>query len=100
MGKLLFGVIGFLIGAVVGGSAVLSLGGGAMVGAGAGAGLVTGVCSVVQAATETGALTPEEADAVVARAAANLSGAPQEGTPVAGTAAECEAAMARLMDGD
>ncbi|TCO71556.1 hypothetical protein [Rhodovulum euryhalinum] len=96
MGKILIGlVIGLLLGGV---GAFLTLGVGA--GVGVATGLSTGICATVKAAGDLGIMTPEQVDEVLTRAAQSVSGAVDlpEGEPMVGSAAECEAFMARLKD--
>jgi hypothetical protein len=98
MGRILFGIIGLVVGAIGGtlfGGALL---GGSAAGIGIATGMTSGVCSVVMAATEEGLLTPEEVDQVMARAAADLGGA-VDATPEATTIAQCEVYMQDLMNG-
>lgn len=98
MGKLLIAVIALVVGAVGGAFLGSSLLGGAMMGAGVGAGLSAGICSTVKAAQEEGLLTAEQVDQVMGRAAKDVaawSGGAELGS-VAGSAAACNAALARL----
>ncbi|WP_343115855.1 hypothetical protein [Ostreiculturibacter nitratireducens] len=97
MGKFLPAIVALVVGIVIGGYGALSLGGGAMMGAGAATGLVTGMCSVVEAAEQTALLTPEQIDQVLARAAENMSsGELPEGAEIAGSSEQCAEALAKL----
>lgn len=72
MGKLILGlIVGLILGGV--GATILGSGvaGGAM-GAGVATGLSAGICSVVEAAEQSGLLTPEEIGEVLTRAADNM----------------------------
>lgn len=94
MGKLL---IGLVIGLVIGiGGGFLMLGSG--MGVGAGTGLMTGVCSVVQAAQDEEIMTPEQADQVLAAVPGVLGSAMPEGAEIAGGAADCATFMDRIKE--
>lgn len=98
MGKLLIAVVALVVGAIGGAFFGSSLLGGAMMGAGVGTGLSAGICSTVKAAQEEGLLTAAQVDQVMSRAAKDLaawSGEAEPG-PVAGSAAACDDALARL----
>lgn len=91
MGKLL---IGLIIGLVAGAAGALMFGGGAMMGAGAAVGISTGICSVVEAANQSGLLMPEQIDSLLSTAAANLSDQPGvESGQIAGSADRCTQIM-------
>jgi hypothetical protein len=91
MGKV---IIGLVLGLVIGAVGALVFGGGAMMGVGAGTGLVTGICSVVEAAQQSGLLTPDQINQVLAKAAENMSGHPlAAGTEIADSGAQCEQVM-------
>lgn len=93
-------LIGLVVGAVIGAFGAMTLGGGAMMGAGAAAGLSTGICSVVEATRQSGLLTAEQIDQVLAKAAENMSGQPlPEGTAIAGSVAQCEQVMKDMRAG-
>jgi len=83
--------IGF-VGGVLGGSI---LGGGAMAGVGAAAGLETGVCSTVKAAQDLGLLTPEDVDAVLAKAAQNAGAKISPAQASVGSAEACNEFIAK-----
>ncbi len=100
MGKVLIGVIGLVVGlgagAIFGGSVI----GGTAAGVGIATGLGTGVCVTMRAAQDEELLTPEQVDQVLNRAAASLAGAAgtePEGQAY-GSAAECDAFLARLRE--
>jgi hypothetical protein len=98
MGKVGTAVLALVIGLIAGGIGGTTLAGGAMAGAGAATGLTTGICATVQAAQEIGALTPEQVDQVLNRAAQNLAakaGAGQSGKVVS-SAAACREFMANF----
>lgn len=91
MGKVL---IGLIIGLVVGAAGALMFGGGAMMGVGAAAGLSTGICSIVEAASQSGVLTPEQIDELLSAASANLSDQPGvESGQIAGSVEQCTQVM-------
>ncbi|MBF9058464.1 hypothetical protein HKCCSP123_04645 [Rhodobacterales bacterium HKCCSP123] len=97
MGRILFGLVGLILGLVGGtmfGGALL---GGSAAGIGIATGMTAGVCTTVMAATEEGLLTAEQVEQVMARAAADL-GAATEATPEASTVAQCEEFMENLMN--
>jgi hypothetical protein len=97
MGKLFIGllalVVGFVGGAVIGGSLLA----GAGTGAGIATGLSAGICSTVLAATAEGLLTEEEVEQVLARAAADLGGTVDAET-LTGTTDRCDEVMQELME--
>lgn len=100
MGKLAYGIGGLVVGLITGGYGALNLGGGAMMGAGAAVGLETGICMVVEAAEQSGLLSAEQIDEILARAAENASGAElPEGSDLAETAAQCGDFLARMRAG-
>lgn len=100
MGRLLLAVIALVVGIVIGAVGALSLGGGAMMGVGAATGLTTGICMAVEAADQSGLLTPEQMDEVLKRAAENASGTSQADTSgVAGSAEQCAEVLAKLRAG-
>ena len=93
-------LIGLVIGVVIGAAGAMTLGGGAMMGVGAGTGLTVGICSVVEGARQSGLLTAEQIDQVLAKAAESLSGAPlPAGTQPVGSAAQCEQVMKDMRAG-
>jgi len=102
MGKTLIGIVALVVGLIVGGlgGAVLGVGSGA--GVGIATGLSAGACGIVRAAQAEGFLTDEQADQVFNRALADLralapdaeAGAEQ----IVGSAADCEAVLARLRE--
>lgn len=100
MGKAIIGVIclvvGLVVGAVFGGSLV---GGGAM-GVGIATGLSAGVCTTVKAAQEEGIMTAEQVDQVLTRATADMAAMSGETSTdaIVGSAAECDAVLARLRE--
>jgi hypothetical protein len=90
--KVLIGlVVGLIIGAV-GGFFVL----GAGTGAGVAVGLSSGICSTVRAAQDLGLMTAEQVDEVLAQATRNFGGEVPEGQTLVGSAAECDAFLAKL----
>ncbi|AHM02888.1 hypothetical protein roselon_00443 [Roseibacterium elongatum DSM 19469] len=96
MGRILFGIIGLILGLIGGalfGGAIL---GGSAAGIGIATGMTTGVCATVIAASEEGLLTDEQVEQVMARAATDLGGT-MDATPEATTVAQCEAFMQELM---
>lgn len=100
MGKLIVGlIVGLVAGA--GGATVLGSGvlGGAL-GTGIAAGLSTGICSVVEAADQSGLLTAEQIDQVLATAARNMQAMSGENVPRSADAAsslvECRQFMSDL----
>lgn len=98
MGRVLFGIIGLVVGLVGGalfGGAIL---GGSAAGVGIATGMTAGVCTTVIAATEEGLLTPEQVEQVMARAAADL-GSTMEAAPEATTVAQCETFLQNLVSG-
>jgi hypothetical protein len=103
MGKLILGLIaGLVIGGI--GATILGSGvaGGAM-GVGVATGLSAGICSVVEAAEQSGLLTPEEIGEILTRAAQNmqsLSGETLSGAAdAAGTVEDCRGFMENLRAG-
>ena len=98
MGRILFGIIGLVIGGIGGtvfGGALL---GGSAAGVGIATGMTAGVCTTVIAATEEGLLSAEQVEQVLARAATDLGGT-MDAAPEATTVAQCEAFMENLMSG-
>jgi uncharacterized membrane protein YccC len=98
MGRILFGIIGLILGLVGGalfGGAIL---GGSAAGVGIATGMTAGVCTTVTAATEEGLLTEDQVEQVMARAAADLGGT-MDAAPEATTVAQCEEFMQNLMSG-
>ncbi|SNT41058.1 hypothetical protein [Tropicimonas sediminicola] len=98
MGKVLIGVIGLVVGLVGGAMFGGAMIGGTAAGVGIATGLSAGVCSTIGAAEAEGLLTPEQADQVLTRAAADmaqLSGVEAPGE-IVGSTAECEGLMERL----
>jgi hypothetical protein len=100
MGKF---VIGALLGLVIGlaGGAFIGFSGGTGVGAGVGiaTGFTAGACGVVRVAQEEGLLTEEQVDQVFNRGLemlAEMNPDAPASEPVADSAAECDAALARL----
>lgn len=100
MGKVLIAVIFLVIGVIAG-----VMGSSLMVGTAAGVGIATGftagACGVVRAARDEGLLSEEQVDQVFNRGIANLRELvpdTAEAEPVAGSAAECDAALARLRE--
>jgi len=97
MGRL---VIGVLFGLVLGFGGALFIGsgvvGGAM-GTGIATGLSAGICSVVEAANQSGLLTPDQIEQILTRAAENMQTISGEKLPettgVAGSVGECQAFM-------
>lgn len=62
-----------------------------MAGLGAATGIATGICSTVRAAQELEFLTPEQVDAVLARAAKDAGGdASEESQTAMGSAKACD----------
>lgn len=99
MGKLLIAILALVLGAVIGGIAMLSIGGGAMAGIGIATGLSAGICSTVQAAEDEGLLSAAQVDQVLNRAAselASLSGSDFEGQEIVGSATQCVSVMDKL----
>ncbi len=93
-------LIGLVLGAVIGVVGAMTLGGGAMMGVGAATGLSMGICSVVEAAQQSGLLTAEQIDQMLAKAAENMSGQPlATDTATAGSVAQCEQVMRDLRAG-
>lgn len=97
MGKV---VIGLVLGLAAGIGAMLYIGSTAVgigTGAGAAMGISAGLCAMVEAANQSGVLTPEQLDTLIAQASGALAGsdaAPQ--TEVAGSVAQCETVMSDL----
>jgi hypothetical protein len=100
MGKVLIALAALGVGAVAGAVLGTALLGGAMTGAGVAVGLSAGICSTVKAAQEEGLMTPEQVDQVMNRAAADVAAASGKDAPaeIAGSAAACETALARLRE--
>jgi len=102
MGKALIAILALVVGLVIGGlgGAAIGIGGGA--GVGVATGLSAGACGIVQAAQEEGLLTDAQADQVFNRALTDLRAlAPQAeagAEQIVGSAADCEAVLARLRD--
>ncbi len=98
MGRLLFGLIGLVLGAGVGAFAVAPMMGGAAAGVGVATGLSAGICSTVQAASEEGLLDAAQIDQVLNRAAADMSELAGTSEPdgLVGGLDECAAVMERL----
>lgn len=100
MGKVLIAILALVVGLVAGGlgGAAIGIGGGA--GVGIATGLSAGACSIAQAAQAEGLLTDEQVDQVFNRALADLRALTPEAEagaePIIGSAAECEAVLARL----
>jgi hypothetical protein len=100
MGKVLIGLGGLVLGAILGtvfGGAILT---GTTAGMGVAAGLQTGICATMQAAQDEGLLTSEQVDQVLQRAASNVAameGVEAEGESL-GTAAACEEFLAQIQD--
>jgi hypothetical protein len=100
LGKL---ILGLIIGLAVGGIGATLLGsrlaGGAM-GVGVATGLSAGICTVVEAAEQTGLLTPEQIEQILTRAAENVQSLSGETVPqgadLAGSVEECRGFMERL----
>lgn len=94
-------LIGFIAGIVVGAVGALVFGGGAMMGVGAAAGISTGICSLVQAADQSGVLTPEQIESLLSTAAAELSDRPGvETSQIAGSVEQCAQFMNDLRAGN
>lgn len=96
MGRIVFGLLGLVIGAIGGtvfGGALL---GGSAAGVGIATGMTAGICTTVTAATEEGLLTSEEVEQVMARAAADL-GSTMDAAPEATTVAQCREFMQTLL---
>ncbi|MDP5307119.1 hypothetical protein [Paracoccus spongiarum] len=97
MGKV---VIGLVLGLAAGIGAMLYIGSTAVgigTGAGAAMGISAGLCAMVEAANQSGVLTPEQLDTLIAQASGALAGsdaAPQ--TEVAGSVAQFETVMSDL----
>lgn len=91
-------LIGFVIGALVGAGAAMTVGNGMMAGIGIATGLSTGICMTVEAAQQMGLMTPEQVDEVLQRAAENLPGGAEATAeaPIAGSAAQCDELLAEL----
>ena len=102
MGKTLIAVLALAVGLVVGGlgGAALGIGGGA--GIGIATGLSAGACGIAQAAQEEGLMTAEQVDQVFNRALGNLRALTPEAEtsaePMVGSAADCDAVLARLRE--
>lgn len=98
MGKLLFAVIGLIVGAGLGVFVVAPIMSGAAAGVGVATGLSAGICSTVQAAEEEGLLDAAQIDQVLNRAAADMSDLAGTSTPdgLVGGLDECVAVMDRL----
>jgi hypothetical protein len=98
MGKLILGLIaGLVIGGV--GATILGSGvaGGAM-GVGVATGLSAGICSVVEAAEQSGLLTPEQIGQILTRAAENMQSLSGETLPDAADAAGSVEACRGIME--
>jgi hypothetical protein len=103
MGKL---ILGLIIGLAVGGIGATLLGsrlaGGAM-GVSVATGLSAGICSVVEAAEQSGLLTAEQIEQVLTRAAENMQSLSSETLPqdadLAGSVEECRGFMDSLRAG-
>ncbi len=98
MGKVLFGIIGLVLGLVGGAIFGGSIIGGTVAGAGIATGLSAGICSTVIAAEEEGLLSDEQIAQVLTRAATDMGGAVPEESTLVGTRADCETVMQRLRD--
>lgn len=101
MGRILFGLLGLVVGLV--GGAILggSLIGGSAAGIGIATGASAGICMTVQAAENEGLLTAEEIDQVLNRAAADaaaIAGAEAPGQ-IVGSAEDCAAVLQKLKEG-
>jgi hypothetical protein len=100
MAKLVFGIVGLVIGMVIGIVVVAPIATGVGAGMGVATGISAGICSTVVAAQEEGIMTAEQVDQVLVRAARDMAGRAElpEGDRIVGSAAECDAVMARLRD--
>ena len=98
MGKLLFGIVGLILGAGLGVFVVAPVMSGAAAGIGVATGLSAGICATVQAAQEEGLLSAEQVDQVLGRAAADMSALASQAAPggVVGGVEECATVMERL----
>ena len=97
MGKIVIGLAGLVVGALLG----VFLIGGAAAGLGVATGLGAGICSTVQAAVEEGLLTPEQVDQVLNRAASDLAAMSDEvssQSEIVGSSSDCDDVMARLAE--
>ena len=96
MGKVLWAIIGLVVGA----GGALTLGGGAAMGIGVATGLSAGACSVLKGAQEESLITAEQADQILNRV--NTEMAAMQGTEsteeIVGSAAACDDFLAKLRD--
>lgn len=98
MGKVVFGIIGLIIGALGGTMFGGSMLAGSAAGVGIATGLSAGICSTVIAAEEEGLLTPEQVNQVLARAATDMGASVPDDAALVDTKADCEAVMQKLRD--
>lgn len=98
MGKTLIAIIFLIIGLAVGAFGALAVGGGAMAGFGIGTGLSAGICVTIDAASDLGVISDEQADQILNRAAENISGMAEipEDQRAVNSRAACEEVMAKL----
>lgn len=100
MSKFLIAVIALILGVLIGGLGGMSFGTGIGAGVGIATGLSSGICVTVKAAQDKGLVTAEQVDEIMAQAAQNLGSEVElpEGEEVAGTAAQCDAFLAKLKE--
>lgn len=100
MGKLILGLIAGLVIGGVGATFVGSRVAGEAMGAGVATGLSAGICSIVEAAGQSGLLTPDQIGQVLIRAAENVQSVSGQALPGAADAAasieECRGFMESL----
>lgn len=100
MSKLLVGLIGIVVGAILGVMLIAPVLTGAAAGVGVATGLGAGICSTVAAAQEEGFLTAEQVDQVLNRADGDMAAMAGAESPsaVVGSASECDAVTQKLRD--
>lgn len=98
MGKVLFGVLGLVIGAALGVFLVAPVMTGAAAGVGIATGLSAGICATMQAAQEEQLLTSDQIDQVLNRTAADMAALSGEVAPeeMVGGIDGCAEVMERL----
>jgi hypothetical protein len=97
MGRVVFGIIGLVLGLVGGALFGGSIIGGTAAGMGVATGLSAGICSTMTAASEEGLLTDEQVDQILAHATTDPGGTVEDGQ-IVGTIADCEQVMQTLRD--
>jgi len=99
MSKTIVSILALVVGLVVGWLGGMTFGTGVGAGAGVATGLSSGICMTVKAAQDKGFVTAEQVDEVMTQASANLSEATTgEIGEIAGTAAQCDAFLAKLKE--